>query len=190
MKLELKFLIIAIIAIVLAVPVAFASQHRTQQIKIEKSQKNNLQIKLDSKQKELEEQQKQLELQEKKNRDLEKKLQAKREAEAQIAQAHSAPVAHSGNCSAYKGLVAKYNWNVNTAMAIMQAESGCNTAAISPTCDHGLMQINCVHRDMVGGDLNKLHDPATNIRVAYAIYSGGGWSPWTTYTSGAYLKYL
>jgi soluble lytic murein transglycosylase-like protein len=117
--------------------------------------------------------------------------EAARLAAAQAAQsAPSSQVASSGNCAAYEPLVAQYGWNVSVAMAVMQAESGCNPTASSPTCDHGLMQINCVHAAAVGGNLSLLNDPATNIRVAFAVYSGAGWSAWTTYTSGAYTRYL
>lgn len=99
------------------------------------------------------------------------------------------PVAPVG-CEAYRSILAQYDWNVNTALAVMQAESGCRPAVVSSTCDHGLMQINCIHSDLVGGDLSKLNDPATNIRIAYSLYRERGWLPWTAYTSGAYLKYL
>lgn len=126
---------------------------------------------------------------------IKKQQQAAELAAAQAAQkaaqsAPSAQVASSGNCAAYEPLVAQYGWNVHIAMAIMQAESGCNPTATSPTCDHGLMQINCVHAAAVGGNLALLNDPATNVRVAYQVYQGAGWSAWTTYTSGAYLRYL
>jgi hypothetical protein len=52
------------------------------------------------------------------------------------------------------------------------------------------MQINCVHLDLVAGDVAALNDPATNIRIAHQLYSAKGWQPWTTFTSGAYLKFL
>lgn len=122
----------------------------------------------------------------KQNQDLQGQLSAKKAAQAVLA----SQVASSGNCAAYEPLVAQYGWNTQVAMAIMHAESGCNPTASSPTCDHGLMQINCVHAAAVGGDLALLNDPATNIRVAYQVYSGAGWSAWTTYTSGAYLRYM
>lgn len=78
-----------------------------------------------------------------------------------------------------------------TAKAICRAESGLRKDAKSPTSDYGLCQINQVHRKRVGGDLTKLFDPATNIRVAAAIYKdNGGWHPWTVYRTGAYKKYL
>jgi soluble lytic murein transglycosylase-like protein len=102
-----------------------------------------------------------------------------------------APVAHIAavGCSSYLSEFQKYAWSVTTAVAICQAESGGNPYAVSPTCDRGLMQVNCIHADLVSGNLSALYDPATNIAVAYKIYSGAGWSAWTTYTSGKYLKY-
>lgn len=102
-----------------------------------------------------------------------------------------APVAHVAavGCGSYISEFQKYSWSVTTAVAICQAESGGNPYAISPTCDRGLMQVNCIHSDMVSGNLSALYDPATNIAVAYRIYSSAGWSAWTTYTSGRYLKY-
>ena len=95
-----------------------------------------------------------------------------------------------GGCEQYQGLVAKYNWNVAVAMAIMQAESGCNTNSLSRTGDRGLMQINWVHSAMVGGNLALLFDPETNMRIAYQLYQTSSWYPWSAYKNGSYLKFL
>lgn len=77
------------------------------------------------------------------------------------------------------------------AKAICTAESGLNPTAVSRTHDYGLCQINAVHRKRVGGDVSKLFDPETNIRVAADIYrDNGGWHPWTVYRTGAYKRYL
>lgn len=192
MKLELRFLFVFLVAIALAVPVSLALQHRSNLLRIEKSTNSNLRLELNSKQKDLEQKNQQIQQEKQKQDDLQKQLQTKREAQANLAaKAQPAPfVFNEGNCSAYSGLVAQYDWDTHIALAVMHAESGCNTASISRTCDHGLMQINCVHGDMVNGDLSKLHDPATNLRVAYALYKANGWRPWTAYTSGAYLRYL
>lgn len=91
-------------------------------------------------------------------------------------------------CAAYEPIVAQYGWDVRTAMAIMQAESGCR--AVTPDNsylnydgipDYGLFQLHGI----------AVTDPAENIRIAYTVkYLGQGWSAWSTYTSGAYLKYL
>lgn len=90
-----------------------------------------------------------------------------------------------------------YDWNTRIAYAICMAESrgiaSKDNAGLNAngTVDYGLMQINSIHADMVGGDLTKLLDPATNIRVAYSLSRGGtDWTPWTTYTSGKYLAFL
>lgn len=191
MKLEYKTLTIALIAIVLAVPVASAFKHRTIQLKIEKSQNTNLQLQLESKQKLLEQKELQIKKDEQEKQDLQKKLQSKREAEAKLAlQAQVAPVfasVGSGNCESYRGLVAQYNWNTDIALAIMRAESGCRPNAVSPTNDHGLMQIN-QGLDIYG---SKIYDPAFNVKIAYEQkYAKGGWSHWTVYNTGAYRKYM
>jgi hypothetical protein len=58
------------------------------------------------------------------------------------------------------------------------------------TNDAGLMQINSIHvTSGLIGDLERL-DPELNMRVAYAIYKGSGWSAWAAYNNGSYLKYL
>ena len=106
----------------------------------------------------------------------------------------SQPVAtlpsYLAGCANYLSIIEKYDWSVSTAMAIAQAESGCNPNALSRTCDRGIMQISCIHSDMVDGDLSALYDPATNIAVAYRIYSARGWYAWSAYTNRSYLKYL
>jgi lysozyme-related protein Hpa2 len=57
--------------------------------------------------------------------------------------------------------------------------------------DYGLMQINSIHADMVGGDLESLRNPAVNIRVAYSLsHQGSNWTAWSAYNSGAYREYL
>lgn len=103
--------------------------------------------------------------------------------------APSQPAAVNG-CANYTSLFAQYAWDVHTALAICQAESGGIVTAVSPTLDYGLMQVSHVHADMVSFNLAALFDPATNIRVAYQIYTGSGWHAWTTYNDGAYARYL
>lgn len=101
----------------------------------------------------------------------------------------AAPAPQPQGCDAYRSTFSQYSWNVNTAIAICKAESGGNTHALSPTKDYGLMQINSVHADMVSGDLSKLYDPTTNIQVAYRVYLSQGWRGWSSFKSGAYLRY-
>lgn len=88
-----------------------------------------------------------------------------------------------------------------TAAAIAVAESGGNTQshnATPPDDSYGLWQINMLgslgpaRRALYGLKANSdLFDPATNARVMSAISKQGqNFSPWTTYTSGAYKQYL
>ena len=76
----------------------------------------------------------------------------------------------SGKCEKYRSEAAKYSWNVEIALAVMFAESGCNPNAVSPTNDHGLMQLHAI----------PIYDPVKNIAYAYTEkYLKGGWSHWS-----------
>jgi len=84
--------------------------------------------------------------------------------------------------------------DLNTACAIALAESSGNASAvgdlnITPGGSIGLWQINLkAHPEYTA---NELTDPQTNANAAYAVYSSaGGFSPWSTYNSGAYQAYL
>ena len=68
-----------------------------------------------------------------------------------------------------------------TAASVAMAESGGNQFATGTVGERGYWQINPVN-----GSLST-YDPYGNARAA-VIMSGNGtnWSPWTTYTSGAY----
>lgn len=95
----------------------------------------------------------------------------------------------SQSCEQWRPLVEKYNWDVELAMAIMQAESGCNPNAANNADNHGvcmgsfgLFQISC-H----GG---QIYDPAKNVAAAWGKYQNNGWLPWGAYTNGAYTRYL
>lgn len=85
------------------------------------------------------------------------------------------------------------------AAAVAMAESGGNPTAHNatpPDDSYGLWQINMygslgpARRAQFGLSSNTaLYDPLTNARAAVAI-AKGGFGPWTTFTSGAYKKYL
>jgi hypothetical protein len=88
-------------------------------------------------------------------------------------------------CAAYVPLLQQYDWNISIMAAVMQAESGCNPNAVNPynydgIGDYGLMQLHG----------QEIFDPATNVAHAYAIWQRQGYHAWSTYNSGAYLKYL
>jgi hypothetical protein len=93
-------------------------------------------------------------------------------------------------CSNYRYLVEQYDWDVRVAMAVMQAESGCNPEASNwndrhSTCigSFGLFQLGCFWT-------SNPYDPATNVAKAYEIYTGSGWRPWGAYNNGSYQRYL
>lgn len=88
-----------------------------------------------------------------------------------------------------------------TAAAIALAESGGNPRAynpVPPDNSYGLWQVNMIgglgpqRRRQFGLDSNdQLFDPWTNARAMAAISGGGrNWGPWSTYTSGAYRRYM
>lgn len=89
-------------------------------------------------------------------------------------------------CAQYESLVKQYDWDFKTAMAIMEAESGCRADArggpnTNGTYDYGLFQLNQI----------VITDPAANIATAYRQkYLKGGWKHWSVYNNGAYKKYL
>jgi hypothetical protein len=84
-----------------------------------------------------------------------------------------------------------------TAVDIALAESGGNPAAYNPETaagtpqgqgSYGLWQIYLkMHPEFAG---QNLADPQTNANAAYSIYAiAGGFTPWSTYTSGEYGMY-
>lgn len=92
---------------------------------------------------------------------------------------------YSGGCDQWRGLVSQYGWDVNVMLAIMQAESGCNPGSVSGIDndglrDYGLFQI---HGEAI-------MDPAQNIARAYGKFTSQGLHAWSTYTNGAYLRYM
>ena len=67
------------------------------------------------------------------------------------------------------------------AASIAMAESGGNQYAHSPTNDYGYWQINASNGSLA------TFNPYGNARAAVILSdNGSNWSPWTTYTSGAY----
>lgn len=100
-----------------------------------------------------------------------------------------APV-RSGNCA----LVNEYNWPTDVAYGVCMAESGGNSNAINWGDNHGqcsgsygLMQVGCLHYPQ---NPSRLLDAEFNMEIAYRLWKSSGFSPWTTYTSQKYLRYL
>lgn len=69
------------------------------------------------------------------------------------------------------------------AERIVQCESEMNPHAVSPTNDHGLFQINAVHRGdferVTGQPWSMVYDPYWNSHYAKWLYDQQGWGPWT-----------
>ncbi|MFF8495177.1 transglycosylase SLT domain-containing protein [Streptomyces albidoflavus] len=90
--------------------------------------------------------------------------------------------------------------NPQLMAAIAMAESGGNTRAhnpVPPDNSYGLWQINMLgsmgpaRRREYGITSNTaLFDPAVNARAAAKILSSQGLKAWSTYTNGAYKKYM
>lgn len=99
--------------------------------------------------------------------------------------------------------------SLETAFAIALAESGGRSMAYNGNAktgddSYGLFQINMMNNDpnspnMGNNRLKQLHlasnaalfNPETNVQAAYKISNKGTWfTPWSTYKSGAYVKYL
>jgi hypothetical protein len=90
---------------------------------------------------------------------------------------------------------------LTTAVAVALAESGGRTTAHNatpPDDSYGLWQINMLgalgperrHQYHLKSD-DRLFDPDTNARVANSISSDGhDFTPWSTYTNGAYKDHL
>ena len=70
----------------------------------------------------------------------------------------------------------------NKAIAVAKCESGMNPRAVSPGGgNHGLFQINSVHKGMVqsmGYSWTRIYDPYVNAKVARVLWNQSGWRPW------------
>jgi len=82
------------------------------------------------------------------------------------------------------------------ALAVQLAENPSGACEIyhyntsDGTLDWGYFQINSVHLKNPGLNLKDLLDCKANIDYAYRLFLQKGFAPWTTYTSGAYRKFL
>lgn len=92
------------------------------------------------------------------------------------------------DCEQYRPLIASYDWPVETAMAICNAESDGSPAAVNMRDSHsscvgsfGLFQNACFWASTFGYTTSDLLDPGINIKVAYRIWKSQGFHPWTTY---------
>jgi hypothetical protein len=69
---------------------------------------------------------------------------------------------------------------VDTAVCIIQHESGGNPWAINPSSATGLFQV----KSSIWGGFGNLEDPTTNAVAALYIYQTYGWTAWSAYNRG------
>ncbi len=89
----------------------------------------------------------------------------------------------------------KFGSACRIALAIQRAENPKGACEIyhynsNGTLDWGYFQINTVHLQRPGLNLRDLLDCKANIDFAYVLYKESGFTPWSTYNSGAYLRFL
>jgi hypothetical protein len=89
----------------------------------------------------------------------------------------------------------KFGSACRIALAVQRAENPRGACEIyhynsDGTLDWGYFQINTVHLKRAGVNLRDLLDCKTNIDFAFQLYRERGFQPWSTFNSGAYLRFL
>ena len=120
-----------------------------------------------------------------------------------IAHRETTPVASKAQSDQHKSLTpyqeyacAKFGSACRVALAIQRAENPQGKCEIyhyngDGTLDWGYFQINTVHLKRRGVNLRDLLDCKANVDFAYKLYTEeGGFSAWSTFRSGLYLRYL
>ena len=87
----------------------------------------------------------------------------------------------AGACTPQDIIKAQF-WNGDSAVRVAECESGLNPGAVSPTNDHGLFQINIVHKQqfeqVTGRPWSDVYNSYWNTRYAKWLYDQQGWGPW------------
>lgn len=69
------------------------------------------------------------------------------------------------------------------AHRVVGCESEHTPTAVSPTNDHGLFQVNAIHRrrfrQVTGQPWSAVYDPFWNAVFAKRLHDERGWGPWT-----------
>jgi hypothetical protein len=90
----------------------------------------------------------------------------------------------------------KFGSACQVALAIQLAENPTGACEVyhynttDGTLDWGFFQINTVHLTRRGLNLRDLLDCKANIDFAYKLFNEAGFEPWTSYRTGAYLRFL
>ena len=90
----------------------------------------------------------------------------------------------------------KFGRDCRLALAIQRAENAGGKCEIyhynsDGSLDWGYFQINTIHLQRSDVNLRDLLDCKANIDFAYKLYvEHGGFTPWSTFKSGAYRQFL
>ena len=87
-------------------------------------------------------------------------------------------------CTPQQQIAAVFGDRAPEAQRVAHCESTMNPAAVSPTNDHGLFQINArYHRasfeQVTGQPWHMVYDAFWNTVYAKHLYDQQGWAPWT-----------
>lgn len=108
-------------------------------------------------------------------------IEANEAREAEERRAAAAATAPAGSLEAI--IQRHFGSAAPAAIRIAECESSMNPNARSATNDHGLFQINIVHRDqfeaVTGAPWSSVYDPELNTIYARHLYAQQGWGPWT-----------
>ena len=103
------------------------------------------------------------------------------------------------DCSEILSEVERYDWDVDTAIAVAKAESSCNAKArgdedlvfTEKGKEYGYSVGAFQVRILPGREKCDSYDIATNVKCAYDLYSDAkGFNDWSMYKNGEYKKYL
>jgi hypothetical protein len=103
--------------------------------------------------------------------------------EARAAQQRRAAAAASAPAGSLEAIIQRHFGSAApAAIRIARCESSMNPNAVSATDDHGLFQINAVHRGqfeaVTGAPWSSVYDPQLNTIYARHLYGQQGWGPW------------
>ena len=91
-------------------------------------------------------------------------------------------------CIDFYDEVARYDWDTDIVMNIMNLESGCNPLALNDNPNTGDYSVGLMQINLYGANANhrpseeELKIPEKNIEYAYELYQNGGYNHWTVYT--------
>lgn len=110
--------------------------------------------------------------------------EARRAGEARAEQERAAAAAAAAPAGSLEAIIQRHFGDATPeAIRIAQCESGMDPNAVSPTDDHGLFQINIVHKDqfeaVTGAPWSSIYDPELNTFFARHLHARQGWGPWS-----------